>query len=177
MALQRWYPFREVWRMDNTIDRLGREFNTGGYLGYRPMPLDVVQEDDKILIHASMPGVKPEEIQVTIEDGLLIVKGDTTAEHEEHNGNYLVRERRSGSFQRALRLPDTVDTGKAESRYKDGVLTIELPKTEAKQAKRLEVKVGQLGSGRRPRKGTQEARPPKGVGPLSLLPTRAQVSK
>ena len=142
MALQRWYPFRDFWRIDDTRGRMWSGFNTGGHPEYRPLPLDVVQEDDKILVHASMPGVKPEEIQVTIEDGILTVKGDTNADHEESNGSYLVRERRSGSFQRALRLPNTVDAGKAESSYKDGVLTIELPKTEANQAKRLEVKVG-----------------------------------
>jgi len=89
-----------------------------------------------------VPGVKPEDIEVTIEDGILSIKGETTEEHEVKEGEYLMRERRSGSFHRSVRLPDTVDADKAETGYANGVLTIKLPKVEAKKAKRLEVTVG-----------------------------------
>ena len=105
------------------------------------MPLDVVQEGDNILVHASLPGVKPKDIQVTIENEVLTIAGETRTDHEERNGNYLMRERRVGKFHRSQRLPDTVDTEKAETRYEDGVLTVTFPKVESKRAKRLEVKV------------------------------------
>ena len=89
-----------------------------------------------------MPGVEPEDIKVTIEEGLLIIEGDTRTGHEERDGNYLMRERRAGKFRRSLRLPKTVDTDKVESRYEQGVLTITFPKVESKRARRLEIKVG-----------------------------------
>ena len=145
MVLQRWEPFREVRRMEDTIDRLWRGFGFRrvyeGVNGWA-LPLDVVHEDDNIVVRASIPGVKPEEINVTIEEGLLTVEGGSEVEREQQDGSYLRRERRTGRFHRALRLPDTLDTDKAETRYENGVLTITFPKLESKKAKRLEVKVG-----------------------------------
>ena len=139
MMLERWDPFRELRRMD----RLWRGFGIGREIGGWAVPLDVVQEGDDIVVRASVPGVKPEDIKVTIEEDLLTIKAETEAEHEENNGNYLVRERRAGKFHRSLRLPDTVDAEKVESRYDHGALTIRFPKVEAKKAKRLEIKVGE----------------------------------
>ncbi len=143
MGLQRWDPFAELRRMDQTIDRLWRGFgSTGsaeGGLERWGVPLDVVQEGDNIIIHASLPGVGPESIQVTIEDDVLTIRGETASERETKEGSYLMRERRSGSFHRSLRLPDSVDTEKAESSYEHGVLSITFPKQEAKKAKRIEV--------------------------------------
>ena len=142
MVLQRRDPFRELRRLDEVADRFWRGFGIGRYTDSWRVPLDVVQEADNILVHVSVPGVKPEDIQVTIEEGLLTIKGETKTAHEERDGNYLIRERRSGRYHRTLRLPDTVDTDNAESRYEDGVLTVTLPKIEGKKAKRLEIKVG-----------------------------------
>ena len=71
---------------------------------------------------------------------LLTIKGETAEEHEETKDNYVRRERRSGKFHRALRLSDTLDAEKAEPKYENGVLTITLPKLEAKKVKRLDVK-------------------------------------
>ena len=73
---------------------------------------------------------------------MLTIDGKTSTESETQKGDYLLRERRSGSYHRALRLPDTVDEAKAESSYDKGVLTVRFAKQEAKKARRLEVKVG-----------------------------------
>ena len=143
MVLQRWYPFREFRRMDEKMDRLWRGFGVGQDVYSRTVPLDVVEEGDEIAVHASVPGVKPENIQVTVEDGVLTIKGEAHGDDEERDGNYLVRERRAGRFHRAIRLPDTVDADKADSRYEHGVVTITFPKVEAKKAKRLEIKTGE----------------------------------
>ena len=141
MVLQRWDPIRDVRRFDRIADRFWRRFGVGPTVAHRPLPLDVVEEDDNILVHASVPGVNPEDIQVSVEDRVLTIEGETKIEHEDSGGSYLVRERRSGKYRRALRLPDTLDPDKAESHYENGVLTVKFPKIEAKKARKLEVKV------------------------------------
>ena len=141
MALQRWEPFRDLRRIENTVDRFWRGFGadqTGGWA----VPLDVIQEGDNIVVQGTLPGVKPEDIKVTIEDGLLNISAESKHERDEPSGSYLIRERRSGKFRRVLRLPDSVDAEAAETTYENGVLTVTLPKVEAKKAKRLEVKAG-----------------------------------
>ena len=140
MVMQRWDPFRGLRRIDTPANRFWRGFGVGDELAGGVLPVDVVQEDDDVVVRASLPGVKPEDIEVTIEEGRLTIKAEGKAEHEEGHGSYLIRERRAGRFHRALRLPDSLETDKAETRYEDGVLTITFPKMESRKAKRLEIK-------------------------------------
>ena len=130
---------------EDIVNRFWRGFNgrTWAYrrLDERVLPLDVKEEEDNIVVRASLPGVRPEDIQVTTENGVLTIKAESQAEGETTEDGYLIRERRSGAFHRSIRLPDTVDADQADSSYENGVLTISLPKQEAKKAKRLEVKV------------------------------------
>ena len=107
--------------------------------------LDVVQNDDRITVHATLPGVRPDEVEVSIDDDVLTINGRTSSEQEQADGRYLVRERRTGSFHRSLRLPDTVDVDKAESIYQNGVLSITLPKQEGKKPKQLKIEVRDQG--------------------------------
>ena len=142
MVLQRWEQFRELGRAEDVLARHFRDYGSGnGVVRAWPVPLDVAQEGDSVVVKASIPGIKPDEVEVTIEDGLITIKGETSAENEQREGGYLLRERRSGSFYRALRLPETVDADKAESSYENGVLTVTLPKLESKKAKKVELKV------------------------------------
>ena len=144
MLLQRWGP-NELRQMQETMNRAWRGFVPPTFdheMESWSVPLDVVQEGDNIIVQASLPGVNPEDIQVTIEDNVLTIKGQTKMERERKDGDYLMRERRTGSFHRSLRLPDTVDTAKAEPYYEHGVLTVTIPKAEAKKAKQLTIKVG-----------------------------------
>ena len=153
--MQRWNPFQDLRQMQDTMDRMWRRFgdapNVPGESGPEieawAVPLDVVRQGDDTVIRASMPGVKPEDIQVSIEDNVLTIKGSTAVEHQESEGTFLMRERRSGSFHRALRLPESVDPDKVEPRYNHGVLTITVPKAEAKRARQLQVQFGDTGSG------------------------------
>lgn len=140
MVLERRDPFRELRRMERTMDHLWRGFGARDGVEHWIVPLDVVQDGEQLVVNATVPGVKPEEIQVTVEDRVLTIGAETKAEREEGDGNYLLRERRAGKFRRALRLPETVDADKAETAYENGVLTITFPKLEAKRAKRLEIK-------------------------------------
>ena len=145
MTMRRWDPFDDFRRADGIINRF-----LGGApsdVAVRPaerrgFPMDVVQEGDELVVRASLPGVSPEAINVTIEDGLLTIEGESAEETEKREGEYLLRERRSGSFRRALRLPSSVDVDNASPRCENGVLTIALPKREEKKARRLEIKAG-----------------------------------
>ena len=145
MALERWYPFSGFRNTDEAVSRFWRSrvprvasYNMESWA----IPLDVVQDDDTIVVTASLPGLEADGIDVTVEDGVLTIQGETSDETENTDGSYVIRERRSGKFHRALRLPDTVDVEQVEPRYVDGVLTIKLPKIEAKKAKRLQIHTG-----------------------------------
>jgi len=106
------------------------------------VPLDVITKGDDIIVRASMPGVASGDVQVSIEDNVLTIKGQTCSQDQVDDGNYLMRERRVGAFHRSLRLPDTVDTEKAQPHYEHGVLTVTIPKAESKKARQLKVQVG-----------------------------------
>src|ERR671914_305799 len=150
MVLRRWEPFRELRQMQENMDRLWRSFSSGGDgqdVENWAVPLDVVQEGENIVVKASVPGVSPEDIDVSIENDVLIIKGQTKEEREHQEGNYLMRERRSGSFYRALRLPDTLDSEKAQPHYEHGILSITFPKMESKRARRLQITSGQGSQG------------------------------
>jgi HSP20 family protein len=151
MVLRRWEPFRELRQMQQNMDQLWHSFSSGGGEGQDvenwAIPLDVVQEGDNIVVKASVPGVNPEAIDVSIENDVLTIKGHTKEEWEHQEGNYLMRERRAGSFYRALRLPDTVDSDQAQPHYENGVLSITFPRMELKKAKRLHITGGQGSEG------------------------------
>jgi HSP20 family protein len=102
-------------------------------------PIDVADRDDHIEVKAELPGLKPEEFSVRVQGDFLTVRAERKEESERKEDNYVVRERRSGSFARAIRLPATVNSEKSTADYKDGVLTLTLPKVE--QSKTQEIKV------------------------------------
>ena len=146
--MQRWEPFNELRRMQETMDRLWRGVGSSGSSSTDSperetwaLPLDVIARGDDVVVRASMPGVAHDEIQVSIEENVLTIKGQTTTQDEHVDGNYIMRERRIGAFHRGLRLPETVDTEKAQSHYENGVLTVTIPKSESKKAKQLKVQV------------------------------------
>jgi HSP20 family protein len=152
--------------MQENMDRMWRSF---GQEGSEPgnvenwaIPLDVVQEGDNIIVKASVPGVNPEDIDVSIENDVLTIKGQSKGGREHQEGNYLMRERRAGSFYRALRLPDTVDSDKAPPHYEHGVLSITFPRMESKRAKHLQISRGQGSEGQTREGQTSPEQPSSG---------------
>lgn len=133
MAIQRWNPFIDVRPFNRA--RFGA-FESGRW----PIPIDVVSEGEDVVVRASLPGLKPEDISVTLEDRLLTIQGETATDGEIEKGDYLLRERRVGRFSRSLRLPNSLDSEKAEPTYENGVLTISFPRQESNKPRRLEVK-------------------------------------
>jgi HSP20 family protein len=143
MVMQRWDPFRDLRQMDETMNRLWRGYG-GAPSGTEDwnISLDVVQRPDEIVVKASIPGIKPEAVDLAIEDNILTLRADRKPDFEDDKSVYLVQERPTGSFYRALRLPETVDANKVQSTYENGVLTIVLPKAEEKKKKQIKIQIG-----------------------------------
>ena len=136
-ALSRWEPSRELMTMRQFMDRvLNDQFAGTSVQGFA---LDVAEEGDDYVVKASVPGVNPEDLDVTLNDNVLTIKGESKADQEIKEENYRVRERRFGSFSRSIALPTAVDASKVESSYENGVLTLHLPKSEAVKPKRINV--------------------------------------
>ena len=137
-ALTRWSPFHRaaVFPFDfrGSVTPSGPNLDVPLKLG-----LDVAHNEDRYKIEASLPGFDPEKIDVTVDDGVLKIVAKNQSEETQEHGTYLVRERRSGSFYRALRIPEGVDIDAATTSYKNGILKIELPKSESEQPKRLPI--------------------------------------
>ena len=146
MVLQRWDPLFDFRRAMNRQVRATRMAHSDNGNNEWAIPLDVVEQEDELLVRASIPGVKVDDIDVSIENRVLTIKAETKSEAEDDakhgEGSYLMRERRSGSFLRSLRLPESVDADKAKTSYNDGVLTVNLPKAESKKAKHLKIEAG-----------------------------------
>jgi len=101
--------------------------------------LDVAEKDDTYIIKASIPGLQPEDLDVSITDNILTIKGETKKEETLSEEQYHLRERRYGAFARSVTLPTSVDSEAVEATYEDGVLTLNAPKTEDMRRKRIKV--------------------------------------
>ena len=106
------------------------------------VPLDVVDTGPDILVLANLPGVKPDEVNITITGNTLTIKGSLETRKEFENATYLRRERRATSFQRSISLPTSVDSERAEAHFANGVLTLTLPKSESVRPKTIKVVAG-----------------------------------
>ncbi|MFZ5809569.1 MAG: Hsp20/alpha crystallin family protein [Chloroflexota bacterium] len=139
-------PFRELMSIRNMMDRLfDSAFASWDWDQpfYSELPLDVVENDDEYLIKASLPGMNPDDLEITYSGNTLTIKGEIKSEEESEKGHYHLRERRYGSFARSVTLPSTVKADKIEASYDAGVLKLTLPKAEEAKPKRIAVKSGQ----------------------------------
>jgi HSP20 family protein len=101
---------------------------------------DVSETDNELTIKADVPGMDKEDLNITVSDGILTIKGEKKHEKKEENKHYHCVERRYGSFSRTMRLPTEVEAEKVDATYKDGVLSITLPKSEVVEPKKIEIK-------------------------------------
>jgi HSP20 family protein len=136
-------PLSEMNRLFNQMfggvaRRTGEEQRTQD-AGWAPA-IDVIQEDEDLVVRAEIPGAKPEDVDVTIHNGILTISGKVEEEREEERGGYLVRERRSGSFRRSLQLPHDVDEDQIKANFENGVLEVRVPGAAAVQEpKRIQI--------------------------------------
>ncbi|MCC6457095.1 MAG: Hsp20/alpha crystallin family protein [Caldilineaceae bacterium] len=145
-TLTRWEPMRELQTMRRFMDRFMDEpffdapqlWSQGGE--NFPLPLDVIEQEGEYIVKASMPGVEPDQVEITLTDNVLTIKGESKRESDDNQSNYHVRERHYGSFMRQISLPMGVDADKVEATHENGVLILHLPKSEASKPKKISVK-------------------------------------
>jgi HSP20 family protein len=148
-----WNPFAGSRQMELALNRRWNNLaGSGNEAQDWRMPIDVVENDQQVEIRASLPGVEPEQIQATVEDGILAIKGETTNKGADSDRGFLMRERRSGTFSRSLRIPNTLDTENVRTHLENGVLSIVFPRLEARKPKQLKIVVGD-----RSKKGNNKA--------------------
>jgi len=145
MSLVKWDPWRE---MEDMFDRYTRAVGWprgGGQevvaTGDWSPRVDISETDGNFVIKAEVPEVKKEDVKVTVDNGVLTVSGERKQEKEEKGKKFHRVERYYGSFSRSFTLPDNVDETKVKATFKDGMLTLTLPKTEEAKPKAIEVKV------------------------------------
>jgi HSP20 family protein len=143
--LVRWSPARDMVSLREAMDRLFEEsflrpgLFGGGETPASALPLDMYETENDVVVKASVPGVKPEDIEVTVTGDLLTIKGEFKSEERTEKQNFIRQERRYGNFCRQLGLPVSVDSGKAEASFENGILTLNLPKVEAVKPKTVKV--------------------------------------
>jgi len=174
MTMQRWDPFGEMLSLRQAMDRLMEDAfvwpgrSVGGASSGMAMPIDLEERGDEFVLKASLPGVRPEDVNLSVQGNLLTLEGECREEsespqREEQNGQqthqakegngasprgqnaprYHYRERRYGRFFRQMTLPAAVDSEKAEARFEHGVLTVTLPKAPEARQRRISVRGGQ----------------------------------
>jgi len=154
MSLIRWNPTQELerWPSDifsvqRDINRLFDNFFRGGAQGdetfssYWTPAVDISEQENEYIVKMELPGVAKEDVKISLESNILTIKGEKKQEKEEKNKNLHRIERSYGSFQRSFTLPTTVKSDKIDAFFKDGVLTVSLPKMEEAKPKQIEVKV------------------------------------
>ena len=131
-------PFEELRRMQERMTRLLEEFDrlTSTEIA---VPIDIIDEDDKIRVIADLPGFNKDDIEIFIEDGDLVIRAQRKEEVEEKGKNYIRQERKYGEVYRRITLPVEVDVENIKARYNNGVLEIELPKVAAKERKIIKI--------------------------------------
>ena len=148
MALIRWNPWGDLFDLHSQVDHLFQSLgpdtvrmNGDEIAG---LPVDIRQTDDAFVIEASVPGFRPEDVEVTFADGLLTIKGNRSAETEDKSGTYVRRERRTTSVFRQVGLPAEVRDDHISARFDNGVLRITVPRAEKAQPKRIPVTAGTI---------------------------------
>jgi HSP20 family protein len=146
MALARWTPTRNLASFQDEMNRMFNEFFRGGSGGeagwgvrtWAP-PVDIYETDEAVVLKAELPGVSKEDVTVEVHQNTLILRGQRRHEAEVKEENYHRVERAYGTFQRSFVLPTMVDQEHVQATYKDGVLELRLPKSEAAKPKRIAI--------------------------------------
>lgn len=144
--ITRWDPFAEVASLRQTMNQLFNETRpwpgNGATEAY--FPLDLFETNEDVVVKASLPGVTPDDIDISVTGQVLTLKGQSRDDTEDKAENYYRRERKQGTFVRQLTLPAEVDSQKAEATFEHGVLRLSLPKAESMKPRTIKVKSSQM---------------------------------
>jgi HSP20 family protein len=145
--LERWDPFRDLASIQNELNRLfgqtfvgGEQLGTGTGRTWVP-PLDMFERNDRFVVSVELPGIEPGDVEVSVEDSTLTIKGHREFVHEDTSDESFQRiERRYGAFSRTVTLPSAADVERVEASFDKGVLTVEIPKREESKPRKITVK-------------------------------------
>ena len=144
--VRRQSPFGELMTLRSAMDRLfedsfvRRPFGAmGGFDGQTALPLDVTRTADELVVEAVLPGIKPEDVEITVEDGTLQIRGEFREDRKTGEGESLVQEIRRGTVARAITLPTGLEADKASATFENGVLTLRIPKAEATKPRQIRI--------------------------------------
>ncbi len=146
MSMIRWEPFREVLNLRQAMDKFMEDgLRYPGVFTEGTMPsVDIFETDNDFVVKASVPGVKQEDLDISIVGATLTIKGEIKAEEEQKGKNYYRQECRYGSFARSLTLPAELNADKAEANMENGILTLTIPKMEKAKPKAIKVKAKEV---------------------------------
>jgi len=148
-SVNRWDPFQDMLSLREAMNQLledsvVRPMTARGGQGFVPA-LDVSETEDGYLVEAAVPGLKPQDLEITVENNVLTIKGEVRQEREDKKRSFHRVERRFGSFQRTIALPTTVKSDAIQAALTDGVLRLEIPKAEEVKPRKISVNVGNGG--------------------------------
>jgi HSP20 family protein len=145
-AITLWRPRNDLLSLSDAVDRFFGE----GFLSPRSLwlasppeglAIDMYKDDGNLVVKAEVPGVKPEELEITIKDNVLNIAGETKTEEEVKRENYIRRERRYGSFLRSVVLPAEAESDQAEATFEEGLLTVTIPVAEEAKSDSVKVEI------------------------------------
>lgn len=148
MAMDLWRdPFREILTLRDMMDRMYqdpmmRPISGLGTAGIASFPIDVAETDDGYVVHAALPGITPDQVQIEAKGNTITIRGEATQAAEQklqNNQHYLTHERRNERFYRAITLPDEINADKAQAQFENGILTLSLPRAEESKPKRIQI--------------------------------------
>lgn len=137
--LTEWRPFSDFADLRHRLDQAFRDLSDGGQGAWTPS-IDLVRKGDALVLKADIPGIKPEEVKIEVEDDVLTISGEHREETEEKKEHYVRRERRYGSFSRSMVMPKGVDADQIDASVKDGVLEVRVPLPKSEEKQRVEIK-------------------------------------
>jgi HSP20 family protein len=137
-------PYQGVLSLQNAMDRLLRDSfvgpSTAGRRDLASVALDVYETDEELVVKATVPGIKPEDIKVTVVGSTVTIEGETKCEDEVTEEHYVLRERSFGRFSRSVTLPRSVNAEGATAEFEHGVLTLSIPKAEEAKTRSIKIK-------------------------------------
>ena len=166
MTIRIWEPMRDLVSLREAMDRMFddesfRPFSWGSVFEGPSLPLDVTTDADALSIEAALPGIKPEDVDITVENGTLTITGRTAEERKAEEGSYLIQEIRRGTFSRSVTLPNGLEPDKAEATFEHGVLRLRIPKAEQVKPRQIRISPVTDATAKQPSEQRSEPQPTK----------------